>query len=100
MAKFDWPVPLTTGTIVVVPAFGPTLAGLFAHDRSPVYVPVTPHAAGVFAKPSYVAEPLPAVAVTAAFRISKVFELLLPLWLASPANVALAVAVPAATLSV
>ena len=77
ISKLLRPVPLTTGTIVVVPAPGPTDAGLFAQVRSPVYVPLTTQADGDLVAPSYVALPLPAVTVTSALVISKFFESLL-----------------------
>src|SRR5258706_13657462 len=89
-----------TGAIVVVPAAGPAEAGLLAQDRPPVKAPLTAHVEGDLAEPSKVADPLPAVAVTAAFAMSKLFESLLRLWLASPGKDALAVAVPTFVLEV
>jgi hypothetical protein len=64
--KLPGVVPFTIAAIAVVPAFGPTLAGLFVHAKSPVYAPLTTQAEGVFVFPSNIAVPPPAVAVTGA----------------------------------
>ena len=44
--KLPGVVPFTIAAIAVVPAFGPTLAGLFVHAKSPVYAPLTTQAEG------------------------------------------------------
>ena len=50
--KFARSTPLVIGTIVVVPGFGPTVAGLLTQLKPPIYVPVTAHAEGEWAKVS------------------------------------------------